>query len=79
MVDNLSVLVNIAQLEDQITLNLVTILEVFRGIVRVLSNASRIVSPVGPIIIIEDIPLDEQQEVGSILHTIHYLNYLYAV
>ena len=68
MVDNLSALVNIAQSEDQIIPNLVTILEVFRGTIGVLSNASRSASLVGPTIIIEDIPLDEQQQVGSILH-----------
>ena len=74
MVDNLSVLVDIAQSEDQIIQNLVMIVEVFRGTIGVFSNASRSASSNGPTVIIEDIPLDEQREVGSIIHTIHYLN-----
>ena len=67
VVDNLSILVDDAQFEDQRTPNLAVVVEVLFTAMALLSNASRSAVVVGPTVIIEEITLDEQQEVGSVI------------
>ena len=64
MVNNLSILVDDAQLEDQGTSNLAVVVEVFFNAMVLISNASRSDVVVGPTVIIA---IEEQQEVGSII------------
>ena len=65
VVDNLSILVDAAQFEDQIPPNLGVVVEVLFTARALISNASSAAVVVGPTVIVEEIPIEEQEEVGS--------------
>ena len=67
VVDNLSILVEDAQLEDQRTPNLAVVVEVLFTAMALISNGSSSAAVVGPTVIIQEIPIEEQQEVGSMI------------
>ena len=67
VVNNLSMLVDAAQLEDQGTPNLAVVVEILFTASALISNASRSTAGGGPTVVIEGIPIEEQEEVGTII------------
>ena len=79
VVNNLSMLVDAAQLEDQRTPNLAVVVEILFTASALISNASSSATVGGPTVVIEEIPIEEQEEVGTIIFVPLKIHYMYVL